>query len=132
MKTYCNKCVSWRVRQCEDCEYFTGTYPPDSLHTRPARRVKRKKKKCRPSGLRYAKHGLSPQQQDDLLQQQRNQCWTCGKKTDLVLDHDHKTGKARGYVCGRCNLFIAGHEDKELSVKIDKYLYNPPASKYFT
>ena len=132
MKSYCDNCVSWRVRQCEDCEYFTGTYPPDRSPDQPARRAKRIKRKCRPSGLRYTKYGLSPEQQDDLLKRQGNQCWTCGKKSDLVLDHDHKTGKARGYVCGRCNFHIIGHEDKELSIKIDKYLENPPVNRFFT
>ncbi len=132
MATYCDTCSAWRLRQCDGCEYFTGNYPPDRSLDQPARRAKKIKKKRRPSGLRYTKHGLSPEQQDDLLKQQHNKCSTCGKRSDLVLDHDHSTGKARGYVCGRCNFHIIGHEDKKLSAKIDRYLENPPADRYFT
>jgi hypothetical protein len=35
-----------------------------------------------------------------------NQCECCGKFDDLVLDHDHETGKFRGWLCDKCNLGI--------------------------
>lgn len=31
------------------------------------------------------------------------ECGICGNKRKLVLDHDHKTGKVRGWVCRHCN-----------------------------
>jgi hypothetical protein len=33
-------------------------------------------------------------------------CECCGKVSDspLVLDHDHETGKFRGWICAKCNL----------------------------
>ena len=30
-------------------------------------------------------------------------CAICGKVTDLMLDHDHKTEKIRGTLCNECN-----------------------------
>ncbi|MXX20334.1 MAG: hypothetical protein F4W68_04705 [Cenarchaeum sp. SB0661_bin_35] len=27
-------------------------------------------------------------------------------KNEICLDHDHKTGKIRGYICGSCNASI--------------------------
>lgn len=33
-------------------------------------------------------------------------------KNDICLDHNHKTGKIRGYICGSCNASIGKfHED---------------------
>lgn len=128
MKSYCDSCASWRMHKCEGCEHFTGVYPPKEYRP-PQNRSKRRKN--RPSGLKYAKYGLSPKQLKNLKEQQGNKCAICGKKHDLVLDHDHKSDKARGYVCGRCNFWIIGHEDKVISVKIDKYLANPPAKRFY-
>ncbi len=34
-------------------------------------------------------------------------CECCGKNTNkLVVDHDHKTGKNRGWICQSCNVGI--------------------------
>lgn len=30
-------------------------------------------------------------------------CEICGNPGRIVLDHDHKTGAFRGWICGRCN-----------------------------
>jgi len=129
MKPYCDSCASWRIHKCAGCEHFTGVYPPKEFRQATN---KPKKHKNRPSGLKYAKYGLSPEQQDELKEQQGYQCATCGSKRNLVLDHDHKSNKARGYVCGRCNFWIIGHEDKIISAKIDEYLKNPPAKRFYS
>lgn len=31
-------------------------------------------------------------------------CAICGRRTDLVEDHDHETGLRRGYLCASCNI----------------------------
>lgn len=33
----------------------------------------------------------------------KGRCQSCGKETELVLDHCHSTGKVRGVLCNRCN-----------------------------
>jgi hypothetical protein len=35
-----------------------------------------------------------------------NLCANCGREAKLHLDHDHKTGKFRGYLCIPCNMGI--------------------------
>jgi hypothetical protein len=60
------------------------------------------------------KYGLSLDDYDRLLTSQGGRCAICGStdpKTtkgqarfgDFAVDHDHKTGKVRGLLCGHCN-----------------------------
>jgi hypothetical protein len=43
----------------------------------------------------------------------------------FVLDHDHKTGKARGYICNYCNVAISRfNEDIQAMYNAIKYLQN--------
>lgn len=87
----------------------------------------------KPKPHRYTKFGLSPAEQDSLLKQQNKRCAICGKKLQYPhLDHDHKTGKARGYLCPRCNAKLAGIEDEEFRIKALEYLDNSPAEQFYT
>lgn len=39
-----------------------------------------------------------------MKKEQKNRCVLCDKRSKrLHLDHDHKTGKIRGYICAFCN-----------------------------
>jgi hypothetical protein len=35
-----------------------------------------------------------------------NRCFNCGEVAKLHMDHDHTTGKYRGYLCIQCNMGI--------------------------
>lgn len=56
---------------------------------------------------------------------QDGRCFICGEgRAGLVLDHDHASGLARGYLCGPCNVA----EGLDLGdVDWDEYRRNPPA-----
>jgi len=61
------------------------------------------------------------------LAEQNGVCAICGerpKKTRrLAFDHDHKTGKMRGLLCGRCNMVLGSiNEDTEILKKMIAYL----------
>ena len=56
---------------------------------------------------------------------QHGPCNICGKEGKLNLDHDHSTGRRRGWLCQRCNLKL-GHWEiilrGGLDVKFREYL----------
>lgn len=50
-------------------------------------------------------------------------CQLCQKKGKLFLDHDHKTGKFRGWLCGQCNVGLGQLGDNIKSLQsVQKYL----------
>lgn len=61
-----------------------------------------------------------------MLEKQNGVCAICGhkdKKKSLAVDHDHKTGKIRGLLCGRCNPALGFiQESTELIKQLLKYL----------
>ena len=56
------------------------------------------------------KKGLTYTQKKELIAGRKKpfNCELCGKEGKICFDHDHKTGKFRGWICSRCN-FVLGH-----------------------
>ena len=58
-----------------------------------------------------AKHGMTLDTYNSMLAQQNGKCAICKKmpegkgvsRANLVIDHDHRTGKIRGLLCDFCN-----------------------------
>lgn len=63
-----------------------------------------------------------------------NKCMICGfipkeGKSEVAVDHNHKTGLIRGRLCSRCNRGIAWFQERpDLFLSAYKYLTDPPAS----
>jgi len=71
------------------------------------------------------RYNLTSEQYYKLFKIQNNKCLICKKKTKLVIDHDHKTGKFRGLLCRECNLGIGLLKDNVTILKMAiKYLEN--------
>lgn len=74
------------------------------------------------------RYGMSVEAYRLLLENHGGLCGICGnpetaKNKTLSVDHNHRTGKVRGLLCGRCNKTIGFfHEDLELLEKAKKYL----------
>ena len=57
------------------------------------------------------KYGISLQDYNKMVTEQEGLCWICEKESDLVVDHDHDTGKVRGLLCSLCNTSLGGFKD---------------------
>ena len=87
---------------------------------RPEYRREQKKKfgKENPESVvatkRKGKLGISRTDQEALFASQNAQCAICGDEITFVkghLDHCHKTGKVRGFLCHWCNHIIGNAKD---------------------
>jgi len=70
----------------------------------PGRRTYKFTESARNAQLRY-KYGIEPEAFDAILAKQDGVCAICKKPSEerLHVDHDHKTNKVRGLLCGGCN-----------------------------
>lgn len=68
--------------------------------------------------------GFSRDDLEALIVQQDGKCAICGDPSDqLEIDHDHKTGKVRGLLCGSCNRGIGQlRDDPEILQKALEYI----------
>jgi len=119
---------------CADCrgesqipEMPERISPP--IHNRPANKyIETRGASGRTSGYSNSWRGLTKKQIDKLQEIHNNKCAICNKKRFLVLDHDHKTGKVRGYLCRGCNTKLSGFDNPEFVKRATEYLKNPPAN----
>lgn len=50
-------------------------------------------------------------------------CEICGSMGRICFDHDHKTGKFRGWICDRCNVALGMvNENSEILIAIANYI----------
>ena len=69
-----------------------------------------------------AKHKIPVTQYRRMLQDQKGLCFICDSKaTDL--DHNHKTGKIRRFLCHTCNINV-GHHENGVTRTPDPKIYN--------
>jgi hypothetical protein len=80
--------------------------------------------RCRPCKDAHARHhkesrrrkmGITPADLERLLFEQDGKCAICGThfptEESVQLDHDHKTGRARGLLCSPCNVGLGAFRD---------------------
>ncbi|MGR3220424.1 MAG: endonuclease VII domain-containing protein [Candidatus Anammoxibacter sp.] len=72
--------------------------------------------KCMPCRKRQV-HGLTPEDEAKMLQEQNNVCAICGCNLPLCIDHNHITGIIRGLLCNKCNLGIGYFNDNPIDLR---------------
>ena len=87
----------WQRRKDKQAEYYQNN--KDEWHSRLIGRT----------------YGISLEEYNDILSEQKNVCAICknecvsGKK--LAVDHNHDNGKVRGLLCCRCNRGLGNFSD---------------------
>jgi hypothetical protein len=85
---------------------------------------------------RATNYGISPDEMNRLIAQQKGRCAICaetprpGKNSPCpwTVDHCHETGRVRGLLCGDCNRTVGFYEKlirRGLVAATDKYLGRP-------
>ncbi|WP_406305798.1 endonuclease VII domain-containing protein [Streptomyces sp. NBC_00885] len=123
------------LRECTKC----GRNRSERFYTSSRGRVC---SSCRKAGRRQAArnariqatYGLSAEDYQRLFEAQSGKCAICHetRKTNLAVDHCHKTEAIRGLLCARCNsqLLARGARDRpEILRRAADYLENYPAWK---
>jgi Recombination endonuclease VII len=72
-------------------------------------------------------YGLTIEAYDDMRQMQRFMCEICDREEwevgQLVVDHDHSTGRVRALLCMTCNLALGGlRDDPVIAENAARYL----------
>jgi Recombination endonuclease VII len=127
------------------------TTQPKRRRRTPAemKKARRRREAARKANLK-ARHNMTVEQYDSLLEYQRGVCYICrrakGKTRALQVDHDHAIASDacshdkeqscercwRGLLCARCNGMLA-HARDEIQVfrRAIRYLVYPPASGWW-
>jgi hypothetical protein len=78
-------------------------------------------------------YGISTEDYELILAEQRGCCAICRRRPryNLDVDHDHKTGVVRGALCKTCNrrLLPAARDSLEVLWRAMDYLRHPPAQR---
>ena len=131
------------IKKCKRCgQEFIAKLSSQTMHAgRCPRIVKQKQKKEKKLKIyipkqpktrdkneqnhtkRCQKYGLTPEQFNQMSQQQDNRCAICGSISMLVIDHSHTTTRVRGLLCNACNSGLGMFRDSVTALKsAAKYL----------
>ena len=75
---------------------------------------------------RFARHGITKNDYEEMYKEQNGECFTCGVNYDvLYIDHNHTTGLVRKLLCRDCNSALGLlKENKKTINNLIKYLEN--------
>ncbi len=122
--------MEWSVKKI--LKILSGTIsPPKKKNSKFGKEYyaewyKNNKVSCRESQLKY-KFGITLEEYNHMAESQGGVCAICEKVNDtrkkgtnndgkdvkmsLAVDHNHKTGRVRGLLCGKCNTSLGGFKD---------------------
>ena len=63
-------------------------------------------------------YGMTTADYEELKRSQCGECEICTQEIDLVVDHDHVTGRVRGLLCSNCNSGLGFFQDSPTILKM--------------
>ena len=73
------------------------------------------------------KYNITLEDYTNLLNRQGGVCGLCGGMPNkryeyFCVDHNHKTGKVRGLLCSKCNMYVGVYENKKFMKEVEDYV----------
>lgn len=60
-------------------------------------------RQCKSKARRFKNRGITEEQFNTMMKDQRGRCYLCNEETTLHIDHNHETGQLRKLLCNTCN-----------------------------
>lgn len=124
----CKKCNVWKYKKYFYTNRFTECILCLNLRCKEWQQKSGKSESTRKRKQQWSRHknyGISPQEQEVLFNKQKGKCALCRKRPAETIDHCHKTGKVRSFLCYRCNSGLGAFEDNIKNLKkAIVYLWN--------
>ena len=86
-------------------------------HEREKRKRYYKVEDRRKFNAKYGGYMPPPPEKDCPPRPKDGKCQCCGKPRRLVLEHDHHTGKFRGWTCNPCNIGLSAFGDSMAGIR---------------
>lgn len=115
--------AAWKREKRADPEYRRRELDRDNATTRTRRKADPTKFRAW-DAVAYAKHkpqwwerslkrryGIEKSDWGTMVVAQAGHCKVCHEPCDLVVDHNHTTGKVRGLLCTHCNRMLGAARD---------------------
>lgn len=130
----CVDCIVEGVETYRPTPYGGPRSPRCDTHARTERRRQSARAHAamimRTYGITDEQYRLLLAYQSQTLGNPPGTCAICGvangKTKRLAVDHDHKTGKVRGILCGPCNKDVIGRLGVDALERAVEYRKNPP------
>lgn len=108
---FTNRTHKYRFSQCRPCR---------NKHRESLRKANPLKEKARNRNRRLKSlYGITTIEYNQMFLNQEGKCGSCKRENlELVVDHDHKTGKIRELLCNDCNIGIGHFKDNVELLKL--------------
>ncbi|MFB9661562.1 endonuclease VII domain-containing protein [Glycomyces mayteni] len=131
-RTPCPDCAARGITRYPSCK-CKRPHPRGRCHTCHRATLKRRTAASHDAYV-CDTYGLAPGEYQELYEAQGGRCFICQRATGasrrLAVDHDHKTGLARGLLCKPCNRMLGLARDlAEFFERAIEYLRDPPAQR---
>jgi hypothetical protein len=120
------KTRAWRLANPERARLLNANRPPLTAVQREKRRVQQAARRANDPGLYRERYRLTASAVNAILETQDGRCAICRcgpPKQGFDLDHDHSTGRVRGFLCRGCNMSLGFmRDDADLLLAAIDYL----------